>query len=111
MEPRVIPLTLDEKAQLLSVLFPWGFATVNQTRFIGPSPGKSCYNILALELDEGYFSDDSVFALKLEKVDDDIEIEDLRGFYMGYLKHAFPDYVCGDNAFLHPDDFLEFSRR
>ena len=107
---RTTPLTQEERAKLLEVLFPWGFATVNPTRFIGPMPGRCTYNIIALELDEEYFVEDSVFALIMIKMEEEMEIDDLKGFYMGYLKHALPNYECGDNVFLHPDDFLEFAR-
>ena len=112
-EKKVKPLSQIEKDRLLKMLFPWGYAKVDETRYIGPVPSRCTYNIMALETDENYGEVGSVFSLIMIKVtDEDIENKDLLGFYLGVMAHAFPEFISHDDTFEETGcDVLEFKRR
>ena len=112
-DKKVKPLSQVELDRLLKVLFPWGYAKVDETRYIGPVPSRYGYNIMALETSEGYSEPDAVFSLIIIKVtDDDFDPKDLCGFYVGIMAHAFPEYICHDDKFEESgSDILDFKRR
>ena len=112
-EKKVKPLSQIEKDRLLKMLFPWGYAKVDKTRYIGPVPSRGTYNIMALETDENYGEVGSVFSLIMIKVtDEDIENKDLLGFYLGVMAHAFPEFISNNDTFEETGcDVLEFKRR
>lgn len=112
-EKKVKPLSQIEKDRLLKMLFPWGYAKVDETRYIGPVPSRGTYNIMALETDENYGEVGSVFSLIMIKVtDEDIENKDLLGFYLGVMAHAFPEFISNNDTFEETGcDVLEFKRR
>ena len=112
-EKKVKPLSQIELDRLLKMLFPWGYAKVDNTRYVGPVPSRCTYNIMALETAEGWSEPDAVFSLIIIKVtDEDMEDKDLLGFYLGVMSHAFPEYICHDDKF-EPEgmDVLDFKRR
>ena len=112
-EKKVKPLSQAELDKLLSVLFPWGYAKVDNTRYVGPVPSRCTYNIMALETAEGWSEPDAVFSLIIIKVTDEhMEDKDLFGFYLGVMSHAFPEYICDDDKF-EPEgmDVMDFKRR
>ena len=112
-EKKVKPLSQIEIDRLLKVLFPWGYAKVDDTRYIGPVPSRGTYNVMALETDESYGEEGSVFSLIIIKVtDDDMGNKDLLGFYVGVMTYAFPEYISKDDTFEETGcDVLEFYRR
>ena len=112
-EKKVKPLSQIEKDRLLKTLFPWGYAKVDETRYIGPVPSRCTYNIMALETDENYGEVGSVFSLIMIKVTDEyIENKDLLGFYLGVMAHAFPEFISNNDTFEETGcDVLEFKRR
>ena len=113
MEEKTKQLTADELGRLLEALFPWGYATVGETRFIGPVPSRGTYNIMALETAEGYSEPDDIFSFIMIKVmDEDIEDKDLLGFYCGMMSYAFPDFICLDDDFQETGcDMISFKRK
>ena len=112
-EKKVKPLSQAELDRLLKVLFPWGYAKVGETRYIGPVPSRGTYNIMGLETSENYGETGSVFSLIIIKVtDDDIETKDLLGFYLGVMAYAFPEFISDNKNFEESGcDVLDFKRR
>ena len=99
-------MTEERLHEILSILFPWGYSH-KETKYTGVSPyiGDRTNIITVVANDEGW---GSVFAICMDRFDEDSNEDDSLGFYKGIMKVIAPELYSTDENFKNGMNVLDF---
>ena len=100
-------MTEERLHEILSILFPWGYSH-KETKYTGVSPyiGDRTNIITVVANDEGW---GSVFAICMDRFDEDSNEDDSLGFYKGIMKVIAPELHSTDEKFKDGMNVLDFN--
>lgn len=95
--------------EILSILFPWGYSHYKETCYTGVSPfiGDAKNVITVMANDPAGL--DSVFAICMERFDENYDESDSLGFYQGIMKLIAPELHSTDEKFQGISNVLDFN--
>ena len=94
--------------EILSILFPWGYSHYKETFYTGVSPfiGDATNVITVIANDRSW---GSVFAICMERFDEDSDEKDSIGYYKGIMKLIAPELHSTDEVFQEQHNVLDFN--
>lgn len=94
--------------EILSILYPWGYSHYKKVYYTGVSPfiGDATNVITVIANDRSW---GSVFALCMEKFDEESNEADSLGFYKGIMKLIAPELHSTDEDFNETMNVLDFN--
>ena len=104
-----IDLIPEERLKdILSILFPWGYSHYKEVFYTGVSPfigdAKNVITVIANDPAEW----GSVFAICMERFDENSDESDSLGFYKGIMKLIAPELHSADEHFQDASNVLDF---
>ena len=101
-------ITEERLHEILSILMPWGYSHHKPTQYTGVSPyiGDATNIITVVANDEGW---GSVFAICMDRFDEDSNEDDSLGFYKGIMKVIAPELHSTDDKFKDSMNVLDFN--
>lgn len=109
-EEKQIDLIPEERLkEILSILFPWGYSHYKEVFYTGVSPfiGDATNVITIIANDPAGWG--SVFAICMERFNEDSDEADSLGFYKGIMKLIAPELHSNDENFQGPLNVLGFN--
>ena len=95
--------------EILSILFPWGYSHYKEVFYTGVSPfiGDAKNVITVIANDPAGWG--SVFAICMERFDENCDEADSLGFYTGIMKLIAPELHSTDEKFQGASNVLDFN--
>ena len=95
--------------EIISILFPWGYSHYNEVFYTGVSPFiGGAKNVITVTANDpaGW---GSVFAICMERFDENCDEADSLGFYKGIMKLIAPELHSADEHFQDASNVLDFN--
>ena len=109
-EKKTVDLIPEERLkELLNILLPYGYSHYDKVKYTGVSPyiGDATNIITIVANDpEGW---DSVFAICMDRFDEESNEDDSLGFYKGIMKVIAPELHSTDENFKDALNVLDFN--
>lgn len=109
-EKKTVDLIPEERLkELLNILLPYGYSHYDKVKYTGVSPFiGSTKNIITIVANDpkGW---GSVFAICMERFEDDEDEENSLGFYKGIMKLIAPELHSDDDKFKEHFNVLDFN--
>ena len=95
--------------EILSILFPWGYSHYKEVFYTGVSPfiGDAKNVITVIANDPAGWG--SVFAICMERFNENCDESDSLGFYKGIMKLIAPELHSTDEKFQDTSNVLDFN--
>ena len=97
--------------QILTALFPWGYANKKDGNYIGPSPYMYDWeNIIEVCVKPSY-CDGAALCINLLRMDEDGDEQQLLGYYVGLMRAIAPELDSVEDSFNTSVNVLNFYYR